>query len=111
MRMLGGPCRHRKAPMFKKMKRSMTGLLCPWEWKKFRMPGARGVRWEDPGDDMVGEMGRSQMENSVVFWPVCSEEPLKALGREAHNPASHLRRSLWSHVAIGWSCPLPANGK
>lgn len=37
------------------------------------MNGVKDVGGEDPGHDVVGEMGRSQIkENSIGFCPVCS---------------------------------------
>lgn len=51
----------------------MIGLLHPGEDKKFNVTRVRDMMsWEDPGDDIVGDVGRSQIvEDHVVFFVLC----------------------------------------
>lgn len=108
-RQRGGSCRQRKAPTLKNKKRSMLGLLHPGEGKKFSMTGVRDMGWEDPGDDIVGEVSGSQIvENHIVCCHVSNEEPLKAPRGQSHNPVHHLGRSF---QAVVWSCPPPSDRK
>lgn len=59
--------------LFKNKERSAIEVLYSGEDKRFSMNGVKDVGGEDPGDDAVGEMGRSQIEeNSIGFCPVCS---------------------------------------
>lgn len=66
--------------MFRKKKGDVIGLFYSGEDKKFSMTGVKDVNWEDPRDDLVGEMGRNHGKvNSIVFCVVFSGEPRKPL--------------------------------
>lgn len=83
-RVKGLVCR-RKLPRGKT--RSRIGLLHPGKVKKFNRTGMRDMSWADRRDDIVGEVGGSQIvENHIVFCPAYDEAPLKAPRGQSHNP-------------------------
>lgn len=86
----------RKFSDLKNKKGSMTGVLHPGQDMNSSMTEVRDVSWEDPADNMIGNIGRSQMkENGIVFCPMCSGQPLKVA-------RSHIIQSTNSDLVRQW---------